>query len=93
MLGLAVSLFAIQALGKDDFNRWYASEDADRLSHWQQRIAASVVISEANELVDQWLMQAEELVLTLPPVLQSVTTDLVNSVKKTTLVKSQCRIA
>ena len=90
---LAVSLFAIQALGKDDFNRWYASEDTDRLSHWQQRIASSVVISEANELVDQWLMQAEELVLTLPPVLQSVTTDLVNSVKKTTLVKSQCRIA
>jgi hypothetical protein len=52
-----------------------------------------VVISEANELVDQWLTQAEELVLTLPSALQSVTADLVNSVKKTTLVKSQCRIA
>jgi octaprenyl-diphosphate synthase len=56
-------------------------------------MASSVVISQANELVDQWLIQAEELVLSLPPALQSVTADLVNSVKKTTLIKSQCRIA
>ena len=90
---LAVSLFAIQGLGRDDFHRWYASEDTHRLSHWQQRIASSVVISQANELVDQWLIQAQELVLTQPPALQSVIEDLVNSVKKTTLVKSQCRIA
>jgi geranylgeranyl pyrophosphate synthase len=90
---LAVSLFAIQGLGRDDFHRWYASEDTHRLSHWQQRIASSVVISQTNELVDQWLIQAQELVLTQPPALQSVIEDLVNSVKKTTLVKSQCRIA
>ncbi|MGB1333699.1 MAG: polyprenyl synthetase family protein [Porticoccaceae bacterium] len=90
---LVVSLFAKQGLGREDFYRWYASEDADRLSHWQQRIASSVVISQANELVDQWLVQAQKLVLTLPPELQSVTKDLVHSVKKTTLVKSQCRIA
>ena len=90
---LTVSLFAIQGLGKEDFHHWYSSDDNSRLSHWQQRIASSVVISQANELVDQWLMQAQELVLTLPPALQSVTEDLVNSVKKTTLVKSQCRIA
>jgi geranylgeranyl pyrophosphate synthase len=90
---LVVSLFAKQGLGREDFYRWYASDDNARLSHWQQRIASSVVISEANELVDQWLTQAEELVLTLPSALQSVTADLVNSVKKTTLVKSQCRIA
>jgi geranylgeranyl pyrophosphate synthase len=90
---LTVSLFAKQGLGREDFYRWYASEDTDRLSHWQQRIASSVVISQANELVDQWLMQAQKLVLTLPSELQSVTKDLVHSVKKTTLVKSQCRIA
>lgn len=90
---LVVSLFAKQGLGREDFHRWYASDNTDRLSHWQQRIASSVVISQANELVDQWLMQAEALILTLPPALQSVTSDLVNSVKKTTLVKSQCRIA
>ena len=90
---LVVSLFAIQGLGKEDFHRWYTSDDINRLSHWQQRIASSVVISQANELVDQWLIQAQELVLTLPTALQSVTEDLVNSVKKTTLVKSQCRIA
>lgn len=90
---LVVSLFAKQGLGREDFYRWYASDNTDRLSHWQQRIASSVVISQANELVDQWLMQAEALILTLPPALQSVTADLVNSVKKTTLVKSQCRIA
>ena len=90
---LVVSLFAKQGLGREDFHRWYASDNTDRLSHWQQRIASSVVISQANELVDQWLMQAEALILTLTPALQSVTSDLVNSVKKTTLVKSQCRIA
>ena len=90
---LVVSLFAKQGLGREDFHRWYASDNTDRLSHWQKRIASSVVISQANELVDQWLMQAEALILTLPPALQSVTSDLVNSVKKTTLVKSQCRIA
>ena len=90
---LVVSLFAKQGLGREDFQRWYASDDNDRLSNWQQRIASSVVISQANELVDQWLIQAEELVLSLPPALQSVTADLVNSVKKTTLIKSQCRIA
>ena len=90
---LVVSLFAKQGLGREDFHRWYASDNTDRLSHWQRRIASSVVISQANELVDQWLMQAEALILTLPPALQSVTSDLVNSVKKTTLVKSQCRIA
>ena len=90
---LVVSLFAKQGLGREDFQRWYASENNDRLSHWQQRIASSVVISQANELVDQWLIQAEELVLALPSSLQSVTADLVSSVKKTTLIKSQCRIA
>ena len=90
---LVVSLFAKQGLGREDFHRWYISEDNHRLSHWQQRIASSMVISQANKLVDQWLMQAEDLILTLPPALQSVTADLVNSVKKTTLVKSQCRIA
>lgn len=90
---LVVSLFAKQGLGREDFYRWYASEDTNRLSHWQQRIASSVVISQANELVDQWLMQAQKLALTLPPELQSVTKDLVHSVKKTTLVKNQCRIA
>ena len=90
---LVVSLFAKQGLGREDFQRWYASDDNDRLSNWQQRIASSVVISQANELVDQWLIQAEELVLSLPSSLQSVTADLVSSVKKTTLIKSQCRIA
>ena len=90
---LVVSLFAKQGSGREDFQRWYASDDNDRLSSWQQRLASSVVISQANELVDQWLMQAQKLVLTLPPELQSVTKDLVHSVKKTTLVKSQCRIA
>ena len=90
---LVVSLFAKQGLGREDFYHWYASDDNHRLSSWQQRIASSVVISQANELVDQWLMQAEELVLSLPPALQSVTSDLVASVKKTTLIKSQCRIA
>ena len=90
---LAVSLFAIQGLGRDDFHRWYASENTHRLSHWQQRIASSVVILQANQMVDNWLQQAEELVTALPTELHSASAGLVASVKKTTLVKSQCRIA
>ena len=63
---LTVSLFAKQGLGREDFIDGMLL-DTDRLSHWQQRIASSVVISQANELVDQWLLQAQKLVLTLPP--------------------------
>ena len=56
-------------------------------------IASSVVILQANQLVDDWLMRAEQLVTSLPLALQSVTAGLVESVKKTTLEKNQCRIA
>jgi geranylgeranyl pyrophosphate synthase len=90
---LVVSLFAKEGLGREEFYRWYSSDDNQQLAHWQQRIASSVVILQANQLVDDWLMQAEKLISSLPPALQSVSTDLVESVKKTTLVKSQCRIA
>ena len=90
---LVVSLFAKEGLGREEFYRWYSSDDNQQLAHWQQRIASSVVILQANQLVDEWLMQAEQLVSSLPSALQSVSTDLVESVKKTTLVKSQCRIA
>jgi geranylgeranyl pyrophosphate synthase len=90
---LAVSLFAAQSAGQTDFNQWYCSNDNRQLAHWQQRIASSVVILQANQLVDDWLMQAQRLVSSVPPALQSVAADLVESVKKTTLEKSQCRIA
>ena len=90
---LVVSLFAKQESSHKDFSRWYCSDDSERLPQWQQKIASSEVILKANELVDQWLMQAEKKVFSLPPALQSVTAELVKSVKKTTLVKSQCRIA
>jgi octaprenyl-diphosphate synthase len=88
-----VSLFAAQGTSQTDFNQWYCSNDNRQLAHWQQRIASSVVILQANQLVDDWLMQAEQLVTSLPLALQSVTAGLVESVKKTTLEKSQCRIA
>lgn len=90
---LVVSLFAKETLARDEFYRWYSSDDNQQLSQWQQRIASSVVILQANQLVDDWLMKAEELVSSLPLELQSVSADLVESVKKTTLVKNQCRIA
>ena len=90
---LVVSLFAKEGLGRDEFYRWYSSDDNQQLSQWQQRIASSVVIPQANQLVDNWLMEAEKLVSSLPPALQSVSADLVESVKKTTLLKNQCRIA
>lgn len=90
---LVVSLFAKEGLGREEFYRWYCSDDNQQLAHWQQRIASSVVILQANQMVDNWLQQAEELVTALPTELHSVSADLVASVKKTTLVKSQCRIA
>ena len=82
-----------QGTSQTDFNQWYCSNDNRKLAHWQQRIASSVVILQANQLVDDWLMQAEQLVTSLPLALQSVTAGLVESVKKTTLEKNQCRIA
>jgi geranylgeranyl pyrophosphate synthase len=90
---LAVSLFAVQGASSTEFNQWYCSNDNRQLANWQQRIASSVVILQANQLVDDWLLQAEQLVSSLPVALQSVTAGLVESVKKTTLEKSQCRIA
>ena len=55
------------------------------------------VILQANQSVDYWLLQAELLVLSVPPQLQSVAAGLVASVKKMTtnthLIKHQGQIA
>ena len=94
---LVVSLFAQQGPSADDFNLWYQSDDLSKLSHWQKRIASSDVILQANQSVDYWLLQAELLVLSVPPQLQSVTAGLVASVKKmttnTNIIKHQGHIA
>ena len=94
---LVVSLFAQQGPSADDFNLWYQSDDLSKLSHWQKRIATSDVILQANQSVDYWLLQAELLVLSVPPQLQSVTAGLVASVKKMTtnthIIKHQGQIA
>ena len=94
---LVVSLFAQQGPSADDFNLWYQSDDLSKLSHWQKRIASSDVILQANQSVDYWLLQAELLVLSVPPQLQSVTAGLVASVKKmttnTNIIKHQGQIA
>jgi geranylgeranyl pyrophosphate synthase len=90
---LVISLFALQGIGRDEFNIWYQSEDNRLLAHWQRRIASSDVILEANQLVDYWLLQADKLVYTLPIQLQKVARGLVLSVKKKTTGESQGRIA
>lgn len=90
---LVVSLFAQQGSNRDEFNRWYTSDDNSNLAQWQRRIASSDVILQANQSVDYWLVQAEQLVISLPNQLQSVTQDLVNSVKYRITIKSQGRIA
>lgn len=90
---LVVSLFAQQGSNRDEFNRWYTSDDNSNLAQWQRRIASSDVILQANQSVDYWLVHAEQLVISLPNQLQSVTQDLVNSVKYKTTIKSQGRIA
>ena len=46
---LVVNLFAKEGLVRR-FYRWYSSDDNQQLAHWQQRIASSVVILQANQL-------------------------------------------
>mgnify|MGYP000323390850 CR=1 FL=1 len=60
---------------------------------WQSRIASSDVILQANQSVDFWLVQAEQLVSSVPSPLQFVTYELFNAVKHKTITKSQGRIA
>ncbi|MGB2042274.1 MAG: polyprenyl synthetase family protein, partial [Porticoccaceae bacterium] len=90
---MVISLFAKQGAGREDFNRWYQSEDNSQLTHWQRRIASSEVISLANQSVDQWLVQAELLVNMLPEQLQPVAHGLVASVEQKIIIKSQRQIA
>lgn len=90
---LVVSLFAQHGAGAKDFVSWYQSEDTEQLVHWQRRIASSDVILQANQSVDYWLLQADQLVSSLPVQLQSVTQGLVAAVKQKTSIKRQGRIA
>ena len=90
---LVVSLFAKQGTGFKDFLSWYESEDSQQLGHWQRRIAASDVIFEANELVDYWLLEADQLVPSLPRQLHTVTQSLVDAVKQKKEIKHQGLIA
>lgn len=90
---LVVSLFAQQGAGSEEFVNWYQSEDTEQLVHWQRRIASSDVILQANQSVDYWLIQADQLVSSLPAQLQSVTEGLVAAVKQKTTIKRQGRIA
>jgi geranylgeranyl pyrophosphate synthase len=90
---LVISLFSLKGHGKEEFNIWYQSEDKSLLAHWQQRIASSDVILQANQSIDYWLFQADQLVKTLPEKLQPVARELVASVKHKTAVRRQGQIA
>ena len=90
---LVVSLFDQQGIGREDFNLWYQGEDNSQLPHWQRRIASSDVILQANQSVDHWLVQAEQLVNTLPVQLQPVAHGLVSSVKQKATIRHQGQIA
>jgi geranylgeranyl pyrophosphate synthase len=79
---LVVSLFAHEGQGCAEFVRWYASEDMRQVPYWQRRIASSDAILHANQSVDDWLLQAEKRVTSLPIELQSVTQSLVCAVKQ-----------
>ena len=90
---LVISLFAKQGTGREDFVRWYQSDDIKQLGHWQRRIASSVVILEANESLGCWLMEAEQLVSLLPIQLQTVAQSLLAAVQHKTEIKCQRQIA
>jgi octaprenyl-diphosphate synthase len=90
---LVISLFALQGIGRAEFNAWYQSDDNSQLTHWQRRIASSDVVLQANRSADYWLVQADQLVKTLPFHLQPVAHGLVASVNQKTTGKQQGRIA
>jgi hypothetical protein len=90
---LVISLFALQGIGRDEFNTWYQADDNRQLTYWQRRIASSDMILHANQSVDNWLEQAQQLVITLPSKLQPVAHGLVSTVNKSTMDKQQGRIA
>jgi geranylgeranyl pyrophosphate synthase len=90
---LVISLFSIKGHSKEEFIIWYQSADKSQLAHWQQRIASSEVILQANQSIDYWLLQADQLVMTLPAKLQPVARELVTSVKDKTSVRLQGQIA
>jgi geranylgeranyl pyrophosphate synthase len=90
---LVISLFSIKGHSKEEFTIWYHSADKSQLAHWQQRIASSEVILQANQSIDYWLLQADQLVMTLPAKLQPVARELVTSVKDKTSVRLQGQIA
>jgi geranylgeranyl pyrophosphate synthase len=90
---LVISLFAKKGVGREDFVRWYQSEDIRQLGHWQRRIASSEVILEANESLDCWLMEAEQLVSFLPIQLHTVAQSLLAAVQHKTEIKRQGQIA
>ena len=90
---LVIGLFAKQGTHREAFVRWYQSEDTEQLAHWQRCIASSDVILEANQLVDYWLLQAEQSVSLLPIQLHAVTRGLVAAVKQKTEIKRQGQIA
>jgi len=80
---LVISLYSnLETTKVSAFQKWYGSEDISSTKDWQKRIASSDAITQANELVDYWLSQAERLVPLMPVQLQSVVGDLVNSVKR-----------
>ena len=90
---LVISLFAQQGVGRDDFCLWYQSKDNSQLAHWQRRIAASDMILKANQSVEYWLVQADQLIKRLPLQLQAVAQGLVASVALKTTFKSQGHFA
>ena len=90
---LVISLFALQGIAREEFNTWYQADDNSQLTYWQRRIASSDMILHANQSVDHWLVQAQQLVSTLPSKLQPVAHGLVSSVGKSTTDKQQGRIA
>lgn len=80
---LVISLYSnLETTKGSAFEKWYSSEDISSTKDWQKRIASSDAITQANELVDYWLSQAELLVPLMPNQLQSVVSDLVTSVKR-----------
>jgi len=79
---LVVSIFAnLETTDIQAFKQWYCSIDQHQTNIWQKRIASSEAILHANQRVESWLAQAENLMPNIPHQLQPVTKRLIFSVK------------
>ncbi len=79
---LVISLYAANNPYKiDSFAEWYNSNDISTAGKWQKIIGVSDAIQQSNELVDNWLIEANQSIISMPEALHNTLKHIVDSVK------------